>query len=87
MTSTRKRLGSSNDPRLTNQRLEVGIRGFPPIPEPDGQNTVQVLQAMKETLEILTGFRGDQHMHSVLVEDLVELDIIALSDNGFVEKL
>jgi len=51
---------------------------YPPIPKPTAEVVAlsQAGEAMKETLEILTGQRGDRSHQVVTWQDLVDLGFI-----------
>ena len=86
MSSPRKKLGGSNDPRLLTQELANLSRAFPSIPELSEDNLQEVVKALREVVEQLTGFRGDTHLQSVLAEDLEALGLINIWENGHIES-
>lgn len=87
MTSPRKKLGSSNDPRLLTQELANLSRAFPSIPELSGDNIQEVVKALREAVEQLTGFRGETQLNAVLAEDLEALGLINIWENGYIESI
>ena len=85
MSTPRKRLGESNDPRLEGQAGDQTSRIFPGVPTPMPDNLLEVAESLKQIVETLVGVRGDERLNSVLVEDLEALGLISLWDNGFAE--
>jgi len=86
MSSPRKRLGDSNDPRTAEQRGFIGSREFVPIPEPNEGNIVEVLKALKQRTEMAESSTTSKS-NPVLIEDLEELGIIDVWENGHVQRL
>lgn len=87
MSTSHKRLGVYNDPRLVNQHDVQKGAAYPNIPDPTEDNIVDTLSAIKQTLEILTRQSGDKQYSGIMADDLEELEWISLWENGHVENL
>lgn len=58
-------------------RFTGRVRPTAAIPEPDGRNTIEVLRALKEAIEVLTRQRGRPEQWPVTVGDLRAEGVIA----------
>jgi len=73
---------NGNDPRKTRvQQPRVQT-----IPEPDEDNVMETLVAMKEAIETLAQLRGNIDTRAITFKDLQDLNIVEILPNGAIKN-